>query len=130
MDNVNVTIDLIMGDKMMNHFMHAADMFEDFKQLGKYSQIVLPVGSDGPAIQKLTTAITKHITDSKMNPIFVSIRQVGPLLTNDFERYIKPGISVISDGHKWGMFHQILKDLGYKVETDEHMRVLSVKLLW
>lgn len=129
MDDIKVKIDVIMGKKIMNNFMHACDMFENSKQLGEYEQMVVS-GEPGMDMKNLTRNLKDALEQSGMNVVFVSIRQVGPTLTNDFDRYIMPGVSAITNGHNWGMFHKLLKGLGYEVETDQQMKVMSVKLAW
>ncbi|MEK6828901.1 MAG: hypothetical protein AABY15_02160 [Nanoarchaeota archaeon] len=129
MDEIKVKVDVIIGDKMMNNFMHACDMFEDSKQLGKYEQMVVS-GKPEMDLKNLSRNLKDALEKSGMNVVFVSVRQIGPTLTNDYDRYIMPGVSAITDGHKWGMFHKLLEGLGYEVETDNQMKVTSAKLAW
>lgn len=126
---VKVILDVIAGDGMRNKFMHYADMFEDSKQLGEYQQMTVS-GKPEMDINNISRNMKDALEKVGMNVVFVSVRQVGPTLTNDYERYIKPGTSSISNGHKWGMFHELLKQLGYEVETNERMQVISAKLVW
>lgn len=126
-DNMKVIIDVIHGDRKQNDFMHYCDVFENSKQLGKYESFVV---EGEPDLENLTINIKKSLEAAGESVVFVSIRQVGPTLTNDYERYIMPGVSTISNGHKWGMFHKMLKDLGYEAETNQYMRVEKVKLVY
>ena len=122
---MNVIIDAIYGSKVKNDFMHACDMFENFKQLGEYGQFKV---SGKPDMKKLIINFKESLEKCGINVVFLSIRQVGLKLTNKYDNYIKPGTASITDGNNWGMFHSVLKDLGYEVKTDDRMRVTSAKL--
>lgn len=126
---MKVKVDIIHGDKQKNEFMHACDMYEPSKQLGEYEQVVVE-GSEDMNLEELTTNIKNAYDQSGRSVVFVSVRQVGPTLTNDYDRYIMPNISAITSGKKWGLFKSVLEQIGYEVETNEHMQVESVKLTW
>lgn len=126
---MKIKIDIIYGDAKHNHMMHAFDVFENSKQLATHDALIVEA-KEGVKLHELTTNIKNSFEASGQNVIFVSIRQVGPTMTNDYDRYIKPGVSSLSNGHKWGLFKNNLESLGYKVETDKHMRVTDVELTW
>ena len=124
---MKVILDIIHGNKTQNEFMHHCDVFENSKQLGKHEELCVS-GKDGIDIDNLTTNLKDAYEKSGRNVVFVSVKQVGSTLTNDYERYIMPNVSTISSGKKWGMFKDGLERMGYEVETDEHMRVTGVTI--
>lgn len=126
---MKIILDIIHGDKAQNEFMHHCDVFENSKQLGNHEEICFSV-EDGIDLDNLTTNLKDAYEKSGRNVVFVSVRQVGLTLTNDYERYIMPNVSTISSGKKWGMFKDGLDKMGYEVETNERMQVTKVKLAW
>lgn len=126
---MKIIVDIIYGDKAQNEFMHHCDVFESSKQLGRYEQIEIS-GEEGVDIDNITTNLKHAYEQFGRNVIFVSVRQVGPTLTNDYERYIMPNVSTISSGKKWGLFKDGLERMGYKVETNERMQVTKANLVW
>jgi len=126
-----IVMDALYGDAKLNDVMHAADIFEDFKQLATYQELTLDVSFNDDEIeraQKTIDHVVNALTQSGMNVTFVSIKAIDniPVKMNN---YIKPGISVISQNKKWYMFHEFLTKIGYDVKTDNNMQVLSAKLI-
>ena len=69
------------------------------------------------------------LEEVKRNVVFIGIREVDDKKTNEYLPFIKEGVQTISTGHQWGMFHNMLEQIGYKVETNEHMAVTNAKLI-
>lgn len=122
---MKVYVDIIHGDKKVDQFMHACDVFEAFKVLGEHNS--LEVEGDGIDLDNLCENIKNSYEKSGRIVSFVAIKRVGATYTNEYKNYIRPGTAAISTGHQWGMLHKILSGLGYKVETDSQMRVISAK---
>jgi len=125
-----IVMDALYGDAQINDMMHAADVFESFNQLAVYKELTLDVTFNDDEIeraQKTVDHVVNAFKTTHKNVVFVSIRTIDnvPVKMNN---YIMPNISVISSGDKWFMFHEFLTRIGYKVETNEHMQVLSAEL--
>jgi hypothetical protein len=125
-----IIMDALYGDAKLNHLMHATDVFESFKQLATYRELTLDVTFNDDEIeraQKTIDHVVNALKSTNMNVVFVSIRTIDntPVKMNN---YIMPNISVISSGNKWFMFNEFLNKIGYRVETNEHMQVLSAEL--
>lgn len=123
-----VSIDIIQGDKKINEFMHAVDVFEAGKQHGEYQNINFQItGRDEPNWQSVVNEIFEKSTE-QFNVLFVSIRKVdGKTPDESFVRF-KEGVQTISDGKKWGLFSNCLNQLGYQCETNDTMHVTSISL--
>jgi len=130
---MKIIFDLIAGDDQLNGFMHACDVFEAGKHLGDHIQFVADFEQkkeediDIPrVIEGMKDAVRKG--DQKSNVIFLSVRQIDGVKTNKYPPYIKEGVQSISDGEKWGMFHEMLDRIGYDVEHTQFMQVTEAKL--
>ena len=126
-----ITLDTFYGsDKNLNDLMHHADVFESFKQIASYRELTLTVDFKNDEIERAqdTVNIVKtSLEQTEANVVFVAIRSIDGANVM-LDNYIKDGVSVITTGDKWGMFHEMLAALGYEVETNDHMQVISAKL--
>jgi hypothetical protein len=125
-----IVMDALYADAHLNTLMHTSDIFESFNQLATYQQLTLDVTFNDDEIeraQKTIDHVVNAFKTANKNVVFVSIRTIDnvPVKMNN---YIMPNISVISSGNKWFMFHEFLTRIGYKVETNEHMQVLSAEI--
>ena len=63
--------------------------------------------------------------------VFVGIRKINGKKVNNPYTWFMDGVQSISikhgDGLGWGLFKDILSQLGYTAQTDEYMRVVAVK---
>ncbi|MDD5649080.1 MAG: hypothetical protein PHF86_01495 [Candidatus Nanoarchaeia archaeon] len=123
----SITLDVIGGDKMdklKNNFMHAGDVFEKGKHLARLYQIKV---TGDPDLDKLCENI-KNVYEkaSEGYVLFVAIRNIDEIRCKKPRVFLKEGIHSISNGHEWGLFRNILLDMGYKPKTNEHMIVESV----
>ena len=124
---MKILLDVMYGDKMMNEFMHHADVFEPSKQLAAHHQIELT--GENINLDKTCHVMFSALTSNDKNVVFVAIRSVDGIryVHDDKETYyIMPGINSISNGHNWGLFKDHLLTLGYITKTDERMRVLEI----
>lgn len=124
---MKIIIDAIVGEKKRNDFMHACDVFESFKHLGEY-MCLKATASEGFVPSEFIEKVKKQFESGDVNVIFISIKSIDGTLNKDYPPYIKPGVSSISNGHQFGLFDNMLKSLGYTVETDQSRKVLSAKL--
>jgi|GEM_PF-2895942 len=123
-----VSFDIIQGDKKVNDFMHAADVFEKGKQLGEYQNMNFEITGQGePDWQEAVDKIFENSIE-KFNVLFVSIREING--KNPEKPYLKfkEGVQSVSDGKQWGLFSDCLNQLGYQCETNETMHVTSISL--
>ena len=117
------------GNGKINEFMHAADVFEESKQLAEHNQFDIVCQTEGDIkYDLLIKEMVKAFNEAGRNIIFLSIRKINGLLVNEFAPYIKEGVKSISTGKKWGVFKNMLETLDYEVETTETMVVKSAKL--
>jgi len=123
-----VSIDIIQGDKKINEFMHAADVFEKGKQLGEHQNMNFEItGKDEPNWQEIVDKIFES-SSKEFNILFVSIREIdGKTPKESFVRF-KEGVQSISNGKQWGLFSDCLNQLGYQCEVNDIMHVTSIFL--
>lgn len=121
-----VQVDIIHGDKVRDDFMHACDIFEKGKILADYESYEV---SGEPDLDKLTETMQKTFEQAGRVVAFVSIRTIDGVKNTKYPAYIKPEVQTISNGRSFGLFHKMLKQLGYTVETDEYVKVTSAKFL-
>lgn len=119
---MELKLDLILGDKKMNDWMHMLDAFEETKVLGEFTQIVIEGEFD-------LWTITKKLADYLEEDYavhFIGIKTIDNYDAKNAVHYLKPNISSISDGRKWGTFRDLLCRLGYDVYTNDRMIVTNV----
>jgi len=123
MKNNKIELDLFYGDDFKNRFMHAADVFEQGKQLAEYNQFVV---TGTPDLNKLCDNMKNALEKTGKNVVLVAIRSInGKRVTP--RPYIKPNVQTISDGKKFGLFKDMLERIGYKVDVSECMQVINIK---
>ena len=121
---MKIRLDVISSDKKINDFMHAADVFEQGKQLGMYECMEI-TGTAEVNIFKIVNVLKDALEKCNKNVVFIGIRSIDDLIFNFPGPYIMKDVQSISSGRKYGLFRDQLVGLGYEVETDEHMRVTS-----
>jgi len=132
---MKILFDIFEGDDLQNKFMHYCDVFEEGKQLVEYCQAEMEFTENENDkltlndFNNLTVTLKTSYEHAGRNIVFVSIREVDDKKTNEYLPFIKEGVQTISTGHQWGMFHNMLEQIGYKVETNEHMAVTNAKLI-
>jgi hypothetical protein len=128
---MKLLLDVFAGDRQVNHLMHCADVFEAGKQLADYNQIEIDIALDIPKDISASDFLGKlklAYEQAGKNVVFMNIIQTDGVKTNEFLPYMMEGVQTISTGNKFGMFHKILTQLGYEVETNERMMVTAAKL--
>jgi hypothetical protein len=126
---MKIRLDVISSDKRINDFMHAADVFEQGKQLGKYECMEV-TGTAEINIFNLINVLKNALENCDKNVVFIGIRSIDDLIFNFPAPYIMKDVQSISDGSKWGLFRDQLIRLGYEVETDQFMRVTSATRMY
>ena len=128
---MKIILDVLAGDRQVNHLMHCADVFEDGKQLADYDQIEVDIALDIPKDMSASEFQDKmklaHEKSGK-NVVFMSIIKLDGVPTNEYPPYIMEGVQTISSGKKWGLFKDVLENFGYEVEHTDRMIVTSAKL--
>jgi hypothetical protein len=122
-----IEVDAIFGDKNLNEFMHAVDMFEEGKQLAEYCPLVITANSE-VNLENVVENMRKSLDSAGMNVVFVALKSVDGNKSEDIKAFIKPNVQTLSSGKKFGLFKDHLERIGYQVETDKYMHVLSVSI--
>lgn len=78
------------------------------------------------SLTDILNTIKDGLEKGKQNVIFIGIRSVDNKLPENPVVYIKLGVQTISNGENFTLFRNILLKLGYDVQTNEYMTVLSV----
>lgn len=131
---MDIVLDVLGGDKkskFQNDFMHACDVFEKGKQYATYFQVTI---TGTPDLSKLCENFKnsyEQATDGYV--IFVAIRSIDGIRSQIPHAFIKEYVQSISminnDGIlKWGLFKDILTNLGYRSKHNERMFIESVDL--
>lgn len=113
----------------INLFMHYADTFETGKELVEFKQIIV---TGDPNLDNLTNLIKETFEKVKYDVIFIAINSINGERCSNPRAIIKDGVQTLSmdqDGNgklSWGLFKDILNQLGYYAKTDKHMHVKSV----
>jgi hypothetical protein len=125
----SIILDVICGDKMMklqNNFMHACDVFEKGKHLGQHLQLE---ATGNPNMEKLCENVKNAYEQaSEGYVLFIAIRTIDGERCKEPQAIFNKGIQTISDGSNFGLFKNILKQLGYEAETNEYMMVESIAI--
>ena len=123
----DVTLHVFYRDtelEMVNTLMHSADMFEEGKELIKHEHLSAST-SPGIPFEVSAEALKTAVIEKGFTIIFFAA-----LRKEEAYIYFKKGVQSLSmeqDGVlKWGLFSDILKRLGFKVEIDARMRVINV----
>ena len=132
---MKIAFDCFYGDKKLNQFMHACDVFETGKQLAQFkpfeTTLTLEEGKEtlsDEEIEKVYNLLWEQ-TGKEYNLVFLAIRSVDDVKTNRFKPFIKEGVQTLSDGKGWGMFNEMLERIGYDVEVSQFMQVTEAKLV-
>lgn len=132
MEKINIDVDVIIGDKFTNDLMHGADMFETFKQLGEHHTLTINgtpkkelVGEDLDNALSGILNNFKTSLESEYNLVFIAVRSVDDKRVKNPPVFIKPNVSLLSNGTKFGLLKDVLEFIGYTATTDENMRVLT-----
>ena len=126
-----VLLDMFCGNEMakkMNRIMHDVDVFEKGKQLAIYEKIEIT----GNVNRELLCENMKKAWEKAGGYVlFVAISHINGVRVRDYPLYLREGIQSLSMVQKgelgWIMFKKALEHLGYEVEVDQQMHVLSVK---
>ena len=105
--------------------MHAGDVFEQGKQLGELETWELE--GENILVFEVLKSFLKAYEENKKQVVFLGLRSMDDKPVENFEHYFMKGVQTISNGHKFGLFRDLLKGLGYHVEVDENMRVTRVE---
>ncbi len=125
-----ILLDIFCRNKIqqfMNRFLHAGDLFEAGKEFAFHKTI--EITGDGN-LDKLPEITKMALEQTGEEVIFIAIRSIDGKRCKNPRAIFKEGIQSIStiqkDKSGWGLFKTFLETLGYKVETDKHMRVTSI----
>ena len=125
---MKILLDVIFfPNQKMNELAHALDVFDNTKQLGLYEEFIVD-GSEHMDLENLCENICnslEHKEGGSANVTFIAITEIDGVPNKIYPPYIKEGVSSISNGHHYGMFNELLEQLGYVVETDDRVRVTS-----
>lgn len=127
----DITLDVLCGNKLINEFMHCADVFETGKHFVEHKTFTLSI-TGNPNLNKLCENFKNALeNDGKINVIFVAIRDINGDFHPKYNKYIKPNVQTLSMYQNgilgWALFKDVLKTLKYNVETNQHMMVTIVE---
>jgi hypothetical protein len=124
---MKATMDIIVGDSKINEYMHSLDVFEKGKYVASLHQIVVS-GENLPLDFLVDHIKNAYEKVGSASVVFVSICSADGVFTANYSPFIKPNVQTISNGTQYGRFKDQISGIGYEVETDEFMHVLSAKL--
>ena len=131
-----IIFDIVMasdGMALMDKLMHGCDIFDKNKRLA----IVIGIKAYGRG--EVTDVVLNHIISSTVKTIndkggkvyFCGANSVDGVRKINPPIYFEKGISQLSmvakSGLGWGLFKDILIELGYSPKTDKNMVVTSIK---
>jgi len=142
---MKVYLDLFYRNELAVHtnkFMKAVDVWQSYDEFAIYSLVKMDI-TPGHNLDKIINTIADGILEIGHEYLFIGINNIipdGKIVGNNIVIPLNPikattifkeGVSVLHtiQNNKLGftMFHKALERLGYKVETDERMRVTEVK---
>ena len=128
MKDIKIKFDAIYHEsKKLDDLMHASDVFENSKRLGKYHQVIITANSDVD-LSSLVNNIKEALESTEALVIFVALRSIDSKPCIDNTSYLMEGVSSISNGKQWGLLKDFLESIGYKTTCDDRMRVTSAYL--
>jgi hypothetical protein len=128
-----IEFDILGGndrDKFMNDFLHSADVFEEGKICASCQRLSLTIEKDVDL-----KILCKHVSETFKKAggytVFVGIKKINDKSPSIHPVWFKEGIQTITllqEGKRpgWILFKDALTKLGYTVETDENMHVISI----
>ncbi len=125
---IEVILDVFTSNALQNDFMHASDVFEQSKQLASHDFVKIS-GTPEMNFEKMAETVVNAYKEAGQNVVFVCIRMIDGVWCNKYPAYLMQGVNSISNGNQWGLFKDMLETLGYHVEYNERMQVLSAKLI-
>jgi len=126
---------IIVAPARMNHFMKAADLFDEGKVLGEIQWISITY-EDGVAIDlerayKLVEAWQnvqeKEYIISLVHLVSVDVGDVIIFNKGKLKPFWRKDVRIISDGNKNFMLDDYIRHLGFKVTTDEHRYIMEIE---
>lgn len=123
---MKVELDLIMGNKSMNNFMHVCDVFEAGKHLGESYTLTLDFTELGNFSDKLKV-IKDTLEKNGYDVIFIAVNNINGQRVTEWPILFKESVQTLSNGSKYVLFKDLLSKLGYNSVTDQYMRVLSIQ---
>jgi len=125
---------VIAGDRRLNRFMEAADLFEAGKVLGQIEEVVVSYKEGAAVTAEIAEKLVMALGKAEQSDFIVSFVHFDRIVEGNKITYnggkVKPywnkAVRIISTGQKWFMLHEFIKRLGFKVETDEHMYITSI----
>lgn len=129
---IKADVDFLGGNRQtrfMDEFMHAADMIEPGKKYVCYEQYSIEC-SEISMLEDFCGKFARAHNDAGGHAVFVGIRSIDGKKPEKPLVWFAEGVhslSMLQDGkHGWGLFKDILTQLGYEATTDDRMRVISI----
>lgn len=122
-----VEIDIFHSPSLLDKFMHAVDCFESGKRLAVFERMTV---TGDPDLTKLCENIKNALEQVKRELLFIAINSIDGVRSKEPYAYIRPKIQTLSmyqNGNLgFGLFKDILGQLGHKAKTNETMEVTRV----
>lgn len=122
---MDIHFDLIYGHKRMQSLMRALDLTDKDKKLfGSCYTLTFDAKEKllKEEIEEVIEAVKESLIGAGAEIAFIGFRS----LTIEAV-YIRENIQTISNGEKWGLFKDVLEQLGYTVTTSSNMCVTSAR---
>ena len=116
---------IVSNLKKLTTFMRACDVFEKGKFIGNTYTFTVTFDDDVEINQELIQKTIQKLASTPMEHgelMFVTLN--SHLIKHT--PYFNPEGRILSTGSKWTLMADFIKNLGYKVETDENMYLKSV----
>lgn len=99
------TLVIVAGDRTLDRFMHAADMFAPFKRLIMSPMFIDVTLKPRHRISTTVQKVRKKFAEDKK--MFL----VAILVKGKKSRWVDPEIKVVSNGYQWGLLRDLVKYL-------------------
>jgi len=131
-ESYKVEIDLLGGselEKFTDKAVNLSGIFESGKRIATHDRFIITGNGD---LKKLCETIAMAAIESGGYALFVGIRSVNDKRVSNNFAWFEKGVQSLSmfniDGSMgWALFKDVLKELGYNAQTDEHMHVIAVE---
>jgi hypothetical protein len=136
---ITASLYLIFQNIQMTKWMQYCDMFEEWKIVGslKTYSLVMDVGEESffreTLILKILGAFSKSSDESIVMAHVGEIKMGNKVILNDrYPPYLRGGVTVVSDGHKFSLLKDIINGLikgtNIKYEVNQYNQPLKPRI--
>lgn len=125
---MKATFIIVITDQKRTQLMQDFDLFDKGRVITKTLAFDYKIKKneimDEKKVNSIITEQVKELTEIGKDVVFATLDSM--LISH--QPYFSTKVRQISDGTSWGMFHTLLKNKGYKVETTDDMYVKKVTI--